>query len=94
MSLHNHLVYPTAPTCICTIICDAVNIEHEFVCDAPVPVPLLPLGMKVDLMCQYIEVCVDPLMAALQQPHIYGVTNPFPWMTLISLQGKTNFFEK
>jgi ribonucleotide reductase beta subunit family protein with ferritin-like domain len=75
------------------IIRDAVNIENEFIVHDAIPVRLL--GMNVGLMvCQYIEFCADCLMVALEQPHMYGVTNPFPWMTLISLQGKTNFFEK
>jgi ribonucleoside-diphosphate reductase subunit M2 len=45
-------------------------------------------------MCQYIEFCANRLMVALDQPRIYDGANPFPWMTSISLQGKTNFFEK
>jgi ribonucleotide reductase beta subunit family protein with ferritin-like domain len=89
--LHNRLVYPTTPCRIRMIICDAVNIKHKFVRDA---IPVRPLGMNASLVCRYIELCVDCLMVALEQPHIYGVNNPFPWMTSISLQGKTNFFEK
>ena len=48
--------------------------------------------MNAELMCQYIEFCADRLLLALGQPKIYRVANPFDWMVLISLQGKTNFF--
>jgi len=73
------------------IIRDAVAIEKEFVSDA---LPVNLIGMNADLMCQYIEFVADRLLAALRLPKIYNVENPFPWMDLISLQGKTNFFEK
>ncbi len=45
-------------------------------------------------MCQYIEFVADRLLVALGNPKVYNVENPFPWMDMISLQGKTNFFEK
>jgi ribonucleotide reductase beta subunit family protein with ferritin-like domain len=77
--------------CIRMVICDAVNIEHKFL---HYLIPIHLLGMTMGLMCQYIKLCADCLMVALLQPHIYGVTNPFPWMTSMSLQGKTNSFEK
>jgi ribonucleoside-diphosphate reductase beta chain len=73
------------------IITDAVNIEKEFVSDA-LPVGLI--GMNADLMCQYIEFVADRLLVSLGNEKVYNVENPFPWMDLISLQGKTNFFEK
>ena len=73
------------------LIGDAVTIEKEFVTSA-LPVELI--GMNSELMCQYIEFCADRLLVALGCPKFYNVTNPFDWMTLISLQGKTNFFEK
>lgn len=73
------------------IIIDAVEIEKEFVSDA---LPVALIGMNAELMCQYIEFVADRLLAALEQPKIFHVENPFPWMDLISLQGKTNFFEK
>lgn len=50
--------------------------------------------MNADLMCQYIEFVADRLLVALDTKKVYNVENPFPWMELISLQGKTNFFEK
>jgi len=73
------------------IITGAVVCEKEFVSDA-LPVELI--GMNSDLMCQYIEFCADRLLVALGCPKVYNAENPFDWMTLISLQGKTNFFEK
>ena len=56
--------------------------------------PVNLIGMNSDLMCQYIEFVADRLLVALEQPKTYNVENPFPWMDMISLQGKTNFFEK
>ena len=50
--------------------------------------------MNAELMCQYIEFVADRLLASLGNPKVYHVENPFPWMDMISLQGKTNFFEK
>ena len=73
------------------IIREAVDIEREFV-TAALPVRLI--GMNGDLMCQYIEYVADRLMSALGLPPEFGAQNPFEWMELISLEGKTNFFEK
>lgn len=73
------------------IISDAVAIEKEFICEA-LPVDLI--GMNSKLMSQYIEFVADRLMKALGYQTIYNATNPFDWMELISLEGKTNFFEK
>lgn len=73
------------------IVKEAVEIEREFVCDA---LPCALVGMNGALMSQYIEFVADRLLGALGCGKVYGVTNPFDWMELISLQGKTNFFEK
>lgn len=73
------------------IITDAVNIEKEFVTDA---LPVKLIGMNANLMTQYIEFVADRLLMELGNPKIYNVTNPFDFMDLINLQGKTNFFEK
>jgi ribonucleoside-diphosphate reductase beta chain len=73
------------------IIRDAVAIEQEFVNDA---LPVNLIGMNAKLMSQYIEFVADRLLVALGYPKIYNVTNPFDFMEMISLQGKTNFFEK
>ena len=50
--------------------------------------------MNADMMCQYIEFVADRLLVSLGNDKVYNSENPFPWMELISLQGKTNFFEK
>ncbi|PIA51128.1 hypothetical protein AQUCO_01100159v1 [Aquilegia coerulea] len=73
------------------IVSDAVEIEREFVCEA---LPCALVGMNCDLMSQYIEFVADRLIGALGYGKIYDTQNPFDWMELISLQGKTNFFEK
>ena len=73
------------------IIANAVEIEKEFVVDA-IPVDLI--GMNSKLMCQYIEFVADRLLVALGHSKIFRASNPFDFMELISLQGKTNFFEK
>lgn len=73
------------------IITEAVLSEQEFVTDA---LPVSLIGMNADLMSQYIEFVADRLLVALGQEKVYGVKNPFPFMEMISLQGKTNFFEK
>jgi ribonucleotide reductase beta subunit family protein with ferritin-like domain len=73
------------------IIRDAVAIEREFITDA-LPVELI--GMNSKLMGQYIEFCADRLLMSLGCGKQWNVKNPFDWMDLISLQGKTNFFEK
>ena len=73
------------------IITDAVAIEKEFVTDA---LPVKLIGMNADLMSQYIEFVADRLLVELNCPKAYNATNPFDFMEMISLQGKTNFFEK
>ena len=72
-------------------IADAVVIEQEFVTDS-LPVDLI--GMNAKMMATYIEFCADRLLVSLGCPKIYHSSNPFDFMELISLQGKTNFFEK
>ena len=73
------------------IIRDAVENEHEFVTDA---IPVSLIGMNAKLMCQYIEFVADRLLVSLGCDKIYNSTNPSDFMEMISLQGKTNFFEK
>lgn len=73
------------------IICDAVRIEKDFVCGA---LPVRLIGMNHDLMSQYIEFVADRLLDALGHDKVYNTKNPFDFMEMISLQGKTNFFEK
>jgi len=73
------------------IISEAVEFEKEFVSDA---LPVSLIGMNAKMMCEYIEFVADRLLVSLGYSKIYNATNPFPWMEMISLQGKTNFFEK
>ena len=76
---------------VTSIITNAVTIEKDFVSDA---LPVRLIGMNADMMCQYIEFVADRLLVALGCPKAYNAVNPFDFMELISLQGKTNFFEK
>ena len=73
------------------IIKEAVDIETEFICDA---LPCRLIGMNSALMTQYIQFVADRLSVQLGYDKIYNVTNPFEFMELISLEGKTNFFER
>ena len=73
------------------VIGNAVEIEKEFVSDA---LPVKLIGMNADLMCQYIEFVADRWLSELGYAKLYNATNPFDFMEMISLQGKTNFFEK
>jgi ribonucleoside-diphosphate reductase beta chain len=88
---NNHLVNRLAPETVYDIIMDAVSIEKEFVSDA---LPVKLIGMNAELMCQYIEYVADRLLLALGLNKVYNSENPFQWMELISITGKTNFFEK
>ncbi|MEI6408003.1 MAG: ribonucleotide-diphosphate reductase subunit beta [Bacteroidota bacterium] len=76
---------------ITAIITEAVSFEKEFVTDA---LPVSLIGMNADMMSQYIEFVADRLLNSLGADKFYNTANPFPWMDLISMQGKTNFFEK
>jgi len=89
--LYRHLNNKLDKSVILDIIISAVEIEKEFVCDA-LPVELI--GMNKELMKTYIEFVADHLLSSLGVEKYYRVENPFDWMELISLQGKTNFFEK
>lgn len=73
------------------IITEAVEIEKEFITEA---LSVSLIGMNAKLMAEYIECCADRLLVELGFKKVYNATNPFSWMELISLQGKTNFFEK
>lgn len=70
---------------------EAVDIEKEFICDA---LPCKLIGMNKTLMSQYIEFVADRLLVQLGYSKLYNVTCPFDFMEMISLEGKTNFFEK
>merc|ERR1719145_324593 len=73
------------------IIRGAVEVERKFICEA---LSCDLIGMNSDLMTKYIEFVADRLLTALGHSKIFNSSNPFDWMELISLQGKTNFFEK
>jgi ribonucleoside-diphosphate reductase beta chain len=91
MLYQDHIKNKLPKSTVQKIICDAVTIEKEFVSDA---IPVRLIGMNADTMCQYIEFVADRLLVSLGNEKVYNTTNPFDWMELISLQGKTNFFEK
>jgi ribonucleoside-diphosphate reductase beta chain len=86
-----HLVNKLTKEQVREIIMDAVTIEKEFVTDA---IPVKLIGMNSDLMSQYIEFVADRLLTELGNEKEYNATNPFDFMEMISLQGKSNFFEK
>ena len=88
---NKHIVNKLPKDTVREVIMDAVTIEKEFVSDA---IPVALIGMNAELMCQYIEFVADRLLVALGDEKVFNVENPFPWMDLISLQGKTNFFER
>jgi len=87
----NYIEHKLDPEIVYTMIKDAVEIEKEFVTDS---LPVRLIGMNSELMCQYIEYVADHLLGTLNLQKVYNVTNPFDFMELISMEGKTNFFEK
>ncbi len=89
--LYTQLVNKLPEDSVKEIIANAVEYEKEFVSDA---LPVKLIGMNAELMCQYIEFCADRLLISLGVGKIYNAKNPFDFMEMISLQGKTNFFEK
>lgn len=88
---NRHINHKLDPETVRSIIAEAVEIEKEFISDA---LPVSLIGMNATMMCQYIEFVADRLLISLGQPKFYKVENPFSWMDMINLQGKTNFFEK
>jgi len=89
--LYSKLQNKLKKTRIIEIIREAVEIECEFICEA---LPCRLIGMNSELMTQYIKFVADRLSVQLGYDKIYNVTNPFDFMELISLESKTNFFEK
>ena len=89
--LFGHLKKRAHPDTVNRIITEAVDIEQDFLTDA---LPVSLIGMNARLMCQYIEFVADRLLVALGNPKHYNSTNPFDFMENISLQGKSNFFER
>jgi len=89
--LFNKLIKKTRKEKVYELIKEAVEIEKEFICEA---LPCRLIGMNSQLMCQYIEFVADRLVVQIGFEKIYKSSNPFDFMELISLEGKTNFFEK
>ncbi|WP_298894033.1 ribonucleotide-diphosphate reductase subunit beta [uncultured Psychroserpens sp.] len=87
----HHLVNKVPKERIKDIIVDALNIEREFITES---LPVSLIGMNAKLMSQYLEFVTDGLLADLGCEKVYNTANPFDFMDMISLQGKTNFFEK
>ena len=87
--LYNKLEKKIAKKKVNEIIMEAVEIEKEFICEA---IPCRMIGMNSELMIQYIEFVADRLSMQLGNDKIYNASNPFDWMEMISLEGKTNFF--
>ena len=88
---NNHLINKLPKEHVRNIIAEAVEIEKEFVTES---LPVRLIGMNADLMSQYIEFVADRLLGELENEKIYNTSNPFDFMDMINLQGKTNFFEK
>lgn len=88
---NKHLKNKLPKAVVKKIITDAVEIEKEFILDA---LPVKLIGMNSELMAQYIEFVADRLLLELGCEKVYNSSNPFDFMDLISLQGKTNFFER
>jgi ribonucleotide reductase beta subunit family protein with ferritin-like domain len=89
--LYSKLNKKVSKSKILEIIKEAVEIEKEFISEA---LPCRLIGMNCDLMCQYIEFVADRLAVQLGQDKLYNTNNPFDFMEMISIEGKTNFFEK
>lgn len=88
--LYSKLLVKMKPKLFEKLIRDAVEIELEFICDA---LPCRLIGMNCDVMSQYIKFVADRLAVQMGYKKIYEVQNPFPWMELISIEQKVNFFE-
>ena len=91
VTLYSHLMDKCPSKDIHKIVQWACEVESKFITEA---LPCKLIGMDAGEMTQYIQFVADRLMAQFGEKPIYGVTNPFDWMETISLEGKTNFFEK
>ena len=89
--LYNKMAKPVQKARVQDIVKEAVEIETEFICEA---LPCRLIGMNSKLMIQYIEFVADRLLLQLGCEKLYNSSNPFDFMELISIEGKTNFFEK
>lgn len=89
--LYSKLLSPLPPDRVQTIVAQAVECEKEFICES---LPVNLIGMNCEMMSDYIEFVADHLLTAMLLPKLYNTTNPFDFMEYISLEGKTNFFER
>jgi ribonucleoside-diphosphate reductase beta chain len=90
--LHNHHLVNKVPKArITEILTNALDIERKFITES---LPASLIGMNANLMTQYLEFVTDRLLVELGCDRVYNSSNPFDFMDMISLQGKTNFFEK
>ncbi len=87
----NHIMNKVSKERITEILVDALNIEREFITES---LPVSLIGMNSKLMTQYLEFVTDRLLLEYGCEKVYNTTNPFDFMEMISLEGKTNFFEK
>ena len=88
---NNHIINKVPKERIREILIDALNIEREFITES---LPVSLIGMNAKLMTQYLEFVTDRLLVEFQCEKEFNVSNPFDFMDMINLQGKTNFFEK
>jgi len=87
----NHIVNKVSKERITEILVDALDIERVFITES---LPVSLIGMNAKLMTQYLEFVTDRLLVEYDCEKVYNATNPFDFMEMISLEGKTNFFEK
>lgn len=86
-----HIIDKPDASVVRDIVADAVRIEKEFVCEA---LPVSLIGMSSEAMSTYIEFVADRLLTDLGYAKLFNAINPFPWMEMLGLEGKTNFFER
>ena len=89
--MYQNLIDKPSPDIIKEIIINAVQIEKEFITES---LSCELIGMNAELMSQYIHYIADRLLLMFGLEKVYHTENPFDWMEIISVQGKTNFFEK
>ena len=89
--LYSKLQNKLSVECVHDLVCEAVELEKEFVCES---LPVSLLGINANLMCEYIEYVADHLLSSLGVQKFYMTGNPFDWMESISLEGKTDFFSR
>ena len=89
--LYSHLTNKLDPEALLRVVRDAVELEQRFVRES-LRVPVI--GMNADTMCTYVEFCADRLLVSMGQPKHWKAANPYPFMELISLESRTNFFER